>query len=718
MAVGVAFIFIALVTTTVVAALFIRSNNESASQRKLEDAVEVAMDSVKISLDRGISQLKAIQGFFNASEFVTREEFRVFVTRFLEETEGIQALEWIPRVAASEREKFIDDLRKEGFEDFVIRPATESPDLFPVTYIEPFESNRAALGFDLYSEDVRRAALIQAWNSGELAIADPITLVQETGSQLAFLVYAPIYASKDIPATLQERRVLLVGFGLGVIRFGDFINAAVPASFDPGIDIIVIDPDHPEAESVLFTTLESNELALELQGSGVIRSVAVADEEWIFHFTAPPGFGVSGFERVAWILTLLLGLLFSGIILSIVLLLFRGRQAALTLSVERQQSEEAQRALAQELTQLIESANNPIFGVDMEGRVNIWNQTMAMITGVSAAEATGQPMVPLIATESRDRAQERMQKVLSGQNCESFELNISSQTGAQPTLLLNCTSRRDSKGDIVGAIVVGLDISERLQAEQEIRTLNDSLEGKVALRTREMQEAIDDLESFSYSVSHDLRGPLRSINGFNLAVLEKYGDKLDNEGQSYLKRTRNATVQMGRIIDDLLALSRVGRTFFISEPLDLGVIVKEKAEELKRGEPERQVEFIVSEDAKTFGDVRLISVLVDNLIRNAWKFSSKHPTARIELGKLEQKGETVFFVKDDGAGFEMEYADKLFLPFQRLHPTGEFEGTGIGLATAKRIVQRHGGTIWAEGEVEKGATIYFTLGKEADQTNE
>ena len=167
-----------------------------------------------------------------------------------------------------------------------------------------------------------------------------------------------------------------------------------------------------------------------------------------------------------------------------------------------------------------------------------------------------------------------------------------------------------------------------------------------------------------------------------------------------------------------MALSRVGRTFFIPEPLDLGVIVKEKAEELKRREPERQVEFIVSEDAKTLGDVRLISVLVDNLIRNAWKFSSKHPTARIELGTLEQNGETVFFVKDDGAGFEMEYADKLFLPFQRLHPTGEFEGTGIGLATAKRIVQRHGGRIWAEGEVEKGATIYFTLGKEADQANE
>lgn len=265
---------------------------------------------------------------------------------------------------------------------------------------------------------------------------------------------------------------------------------------------------------------------------------------------------------------------------------------------------------------------------------------------------------------------------------------------------------------------MGLDISERLRAEQEIRALNRSLEDRVAVRTRELEEAAEELESFSYSVSHDLRGPLRSINGFSLAVLERYGEKLEDQGRSYLERVRQATDRMGRLIDDLLALSRVGRAELIPEPLDLGKMVNEKAEELKGEEPEREVEFIVPEDLKALGDERLIGVVVDNLVRNAWKFSSKHTTARIEIGKQEQNGETVYFVKDNGAGFDMEYADKLFLPFQRLHPTGQFEGSGIGLATVKRIIQRHGGRIWAEGEVENGATVYFPLGDRAEQKHE
>ena len=714
----IALVFISLVAATVIAALAVRSNNEATSQRNLADAVDVAIASSVEDLRQGISQLQGIQGLFNASETVTREEFGVFVGRFLAETEGIQALEWIPRVRASQKERFIDNVRKEGFEDFNIHPATEAQDLFPVTYLEPRAGNTAAFGFDLYSEDVRRAALIQAWESGKLAITEPITLVQETGSQSAFLVYAPIYSSKDIPATLQERRDLLEGFGLSIIRFGDFINAAVPASFDPSIDIIVIDAHDTEHEVVLFTTLEPGVLTSEFQGAHVLRSVAVADQNWIFHFMAPPGFGVNGFERTAWILVLALGLLFSVIILAIVLLLYKGRQAALDLSVERQQSEEAQRTLADDLTQLIETAKNPVFGVTTNGTVNIWNQAIADITGVPKEDAVGHIASEFMTDESQIQAARHLRLVLSDEPCANFNVQFLA-AGSEPSdLLLSCSARRDADGAITGVFVVGLDISERLRAEREIRTLNSSLENRVADRTRELQEALDELESFSYSVSHDLRGPLRSINGFSLAVLERSGDKLDDEGRSYLERVRNATNRMGGLIDDLLGLSRVGRAEVISEPLDLGKMVQEQAEELKAADSKREVEFIIPDDMTGFGDERLIGIVMDNLVRNAWKFSSKHSRARIEIGKQEQNGETVYFVKDDGAGFDMAYADKLFLPFQRLHPTGEFEGTGIGLATVKRIIQRHGGKIWAEGAVEKGATVYFTLGNQADRKHE
>ena len=713
-----AMLIVSLVAATVITALFVRSNGETESQRNLEDDVDVVVDSITIELAEGISQLRGIQGLFNASEYVSREEFDIFVARFLDEPHGIQALEWIARVTASQKEQYINSVRREGLQDFTIHPERQSQNYFPVTYLAPFSGNAAALGFDLLSEDVRRAALMKAWETGELTITEPITLVQESGSQSAFLAYAPIYSSKDIPASLQERKDLLVGFGLGVIKFGDFIDHALPASFDTNIGVTVVDPDHTEPGLVLYTNLGTDIEYLDARGVEVLRAVTIADEEWVFHFTAPVGYGRTGVEEAAWILILVLGILFSVIILTIVLLLFRGRRAALNLYAERRDSEEAQRSLAMELTQLIDTANNPIFGIDMGGLVNIWNDATHKITGVSSQDAMGQPAMHFISDESRARAQERIQTVLSGESCENFELDLSNSSGEPVTLLLNCTTRRSPDGDIVGALAVGLDISDRLRAEQDIRALNSSLESRVADRTRELQEALEELESFSYSVSHDLRAPLRSINGFSLAVLERSGDRLDDEGRSYLERVRSATQRMGKLIDDLLALSRVGRTELIAEPLDLGKMAQDQAEALKEGDPGRQVEFVVAEDVTGFGDQRLIEAVMENLIGNAWKFSSKHSTARIEFGKQEQNGETVYFVKDQGAGFDMEYSDKLFLPFQRLHPTGEFEGTGIGLATVKRIIQRHGGRIWAEGEVEKGATFYFTLGNNAGETHD
>jgi CHASE1-domain containing sensor protein len=428
-------IFISLVAATVIATLLVRSTNEAVSQHNLADAVDTAIDSINTELTEGISQLHGIQGLFNASNSVTREEFSIFVERFLKEPHGVQALEWIARVPASQKERYINGVRQEGFEGFIIHPATEAQDFFPVTYLAPFSGNTAALGFDLNSEEIRRAALIKAWETGELAITDPITLVQETGTQLAFLAYAPIYSTKDIPPTLQERRDSLVGFGLGVIRFGDFINHSLPASFDPDIGIIVIDvDDHPKHESVYYTNLEPIERTLDDQGSQVARSVAVGDKEWIFHFTAPPGYGLSGLERAAWILVLAAGLFFSIVILSIVLLLYRSRQAALALSVERQESEQIQRALADDLTQLIETANNPIFGVDMDGLVNVWNQAMEGVTGISNTGASGHPAIQFIGLRSRDSAQEHLQAVLTGESCEHFELELPRLTGETATL--------------------------------------------------------------------------------------------------------------------------------------------------------------------------------------------------------------------------------------------------------------------------------------------
>ncbi len=261
----------------------------------------------------------------------------------------------------------------------------------------------------------------------------------------------------------------------------------------------------------------------------------------------------------------------------------------------------------------------------------------------------------------------------------------------------------------VGVTFTALDITERKKAEEEIRKLNEELEERVEQRTAQLEAANEELEAFAYSVSHDLRAPLRSMDGFSQAVLEDYGGILEEQGRDYLRRIRAASQRMGRLIDDILKLSRLTRTKMQFESADLGAIVKEIIKRLSENEHERQVEWVVAQNAVIRGDRSLLRIMMVNLLENAWKFTARHEKARIEFGLEKREGQVVYYVKDDGAGFDMSYSDKLFGAFQRLHGATEFAGTGVGLAIVKRIVNRHGGSIWAEAEVEKGATFYFTL---------
>jgi len=243
----------------------------------------------------------------------------------------------------------------------------------------------------------------------------------------------------------------------------------------------------------------------------------------------------------------------------------------------------------------------------------------------------------------------------------------------------------------------------------QLRESYATLEQRVEERTAELAAVNSELETFSYSVSHDLRAPLRGIDGFSQALLEDYADKVDAEGQNYLHRIRAASQRMGQLIDDLLDLSRVTRTDMHREAVDLSSIAQAIATELRESDSERDVEFVIEEGAVVTGDTPLLRAVMENLLGNAWKYTGKHQRAKIEFGITRNDGNLAYFVRDDGAGFDMAYAANLFGVFQRLHGSSEFEGTGIGLATVQRIIHRHGGRIWAEGAVEQGATFYFTL---------
>lgn len=342
-----------------------------------------------------------------------------------------------------------------------------------------------------------------------------------------------------------------------------------------------------------------------------------------------------------------------------------------------------------------------------EGRYVAVNDTFLSSTGYKREEVVGRTSADLKIWPNPEARADVTQLLLTQGPIRNRETNYQMKNGEVRTFLVSA--------DVIELngqphlITASIDITERQRAEGEVRRLNEELEQRVAERTVQLQAANKELEAFSYSVSHDLRAPLRHINGFSQALLEDYADRLDEDGKGYLQQVRGASQQMAHLIDDLLELSRVTRTEMRREVVDLSKLAHEVLDDLQKKDTKRAVVVDIEDGLLTRGDKRLLQIMLDNLLGNAWKFTSKREHAEIAFGKETDNGESCFFVRDNGAGFDMAYVNKLFGAFQRLHSAGEFEGTGIGLATVLRIAHRHGGRVRAEGEVDKGATFYFTL---------
>ena len=298
-----------------------------------------------------------------------------------------------------------------------------------------------------------------------------------------------------------------------------------------------------------------------------------------------------------------------------------------------------------------------------------------------------------------------MQRAACGETVTGQLLEVATADGRFIHVFSSATPLRDEAGQPRGVIGAFLDITELKHAEDALRRSNEDLR----LQAAQLASANQELEAFSYSVSHDLRAPLRAIDGFGRILLRDQGAQLDAKGQENLQRIRAATQRMGLLIDDLLRLSRTARAEFHLRPVDLAAIARSVAAELQATDPARQVTWRIASRLPAQGDAALLRAALENLLGNAWKFTGRRPEACITVDLVLREGEPVFFVRDNGAGFDMQYAAKLFGPFQRLHAQEEFPGTGIGLATVQRIVHRHGGRVWAEGAVDAGATVYFTL---------
>jgi len=384
---------------------------------------------------------------------------------------------------------------------------------------------------------------------------------------------------------------------------------------------------------------------------------------------------------------------------------------------ERKRAESALRESEERLQRVTEGMTEGLVISDMEGNFFHWNPAAIEIHGF-ASDEDGHRQLPelqhifeLLTLDGTAIPFEQwpLPRILRGERLREYELRIR-RIGSdwERVFSYGGTTVRNSLGNQIAFCTIA-DITERKRAQEEIQLLNRDLERRVEQRTAELQAANKELESFSYSVAHDLRAPLRAVDGFSDALLEDYGPQLPQEGKKYLHTIRGGVQRMGRLIDDLLAFSRLNRQALARQPVDMEMLVRGVLEDVVPQGKQGNVQIVNGNLPSAQGDASLLRQVWANLLSNAVKYSRYAQQARIEVGSLAEGNRNVYYVRDNGAGFDMKYADKLFGVFQRLHRADEFEGTGIGLAIVQRVVHRHGGRVWAEAKVNQGATFYFTL---------
>jgi PAS domain S-box-containing protein len=343
-----------------------------------------------------------------------------------------------------------------------------------------------------------------------------------------------------------------------------------------------------------------------------------------------------------------------------------------------------------------------------DGRYVFVNHHFEQLYGLGANHVVGKTDSQLFdAARSQQHAVADQEALDNRHSVESEE--IIERDGQRRSYAIARFALRDEDGDCYGVCGVATDVTDRKKAADALRELAITLERRVARRTNELSQLNKELEAFAYSVSHDLRAPLTAVNGFAELLSREHGPKLDHNGNRYISRIRDGSLRMAGLIQDLLGLSRVTQTTLDRAVTDLAPMCEVAIKTLREADANREVAISIPRTLPANGDPKLLSVAVNNLLANAWKYTSKRTIAHIEVGSFEQNGEIVYFVKDNGAGFNSDHADRLFRPFVRLHSENEFPGTGVGLATVARIVGKHGGRIWAEGKSDVGATFYFTL---------
>ncbi|MDO8414099.1 MAG: CHASE domain-containing protein [Gallionellaceae bacterium] len=701
-----------LVSLTVTYQLW--KSEQQNSRQTLQAQFDYLMRETAINIKQRMlnyeQELRSAQALFATSPQVDRNTFRMFVRalRIDENLPGILGVGFALIIPAAQKNQHIATVRQQGFPSYTIKPEGQRDTYTSVLYIEPFSGrNLRAFGYDMYTEPVRRSALEQARDSGQVAISGKVRLLQESAvpGQAGFLMFLPIYKNNATLDTLADLRAGIIGWVFTPFRMDDLMGEIYDAR-TANFDIKMYDGEEMSAQTLMHDADRNHNRGLtpaaEFQ---TVKRLKVGGHIWTMVMSSRPDFEAQlDNEKPKFIAVAGIGA--SLLLMLLTWLLIQGRARALRAAREIGASEAKLRAV-------VDTAMDAVIQMNVKGVITGWDGQAENIFGWTSQEAMGQILYEIIIPpKNRDSHIKGLRHLLvAGEGSvlnNSIEIMAMRRDGSEfpVELMLSPIRGQGSKHEFCAFI---RDITERKQNEMEIRELNTSLELRVVERTAQLAAANAELEAFSYSVSHDLRAPLRSIDGFSRAVLEDYGAQLDETANSYLRRVRAATQRMALLINDMLELARVARSEMHFETVDLTTLMQTLMAELQQTQPQRAIEFSIAPGMKVRGDAPLLRVALENMLGNAWKFTSKRDMAYIECGFMEKEGVIAYFVRDNGAGFDMSYAHKLFTAFQRLHAMTEFPGTGVGLATVQRIIHRHGGKIWAEATVDQGATFYFIL---------
>lgn len=617
---------------------------------------------------------------------------------------GIQGIGYAQRVAASEVQALERRMKDELGTDFKVHPDVERAEYFPILYLQPMDArNRQALGYDMFSEFVRNEAMSRARDTGEMAASGKVVLVQEIdeNQQAGFLIYYPVYRDGGIPQTVEDRRRDLLGFIYSPFRAGDLFTGVFSGQEQTLLYFEVYDGPAPELDQRLYASQATppakprfaRTLPLEIGG-----------RSWSVHFESTPAFVANSYHPLVWSV-FGTGLALSSVIVAITHSLSRARARAVRLQ-----------SASSRLAAIVESTSDAIISQDLNRIVTSWNRGAEQLMGYTADEMIGQVLDPLVPSDHADEDGKLLEEIRQGRSITNLETARVTKDGRRLEVLVTISPLRDESGRIVGASKIFQDITNRKRAERELHMAQaaiqahaETLQAVVSERTAKLKETIRELEAFSYSLSHDMRTPLRSIRSYAQFVMADFGPILDPAAVEYLQKIIAAVRRMERLIADVLELTRMSRRDVRIEPVDVGKLVGGLIQEREELQLPRADVLVEGSLPVVLGNHASLEQCMSNLLGNAVKFVPRGVTPEVRVSGTAANGKVRIVVQDNGIGIPTEAQARVFEMFHRHHGGSGYEGTGLGLAIVKRAVERMSGRVGVESEVGKGSRFWVEL---------